>query len=431
MVSDPSPTDRSVPTAELAPELADDHVTGTNRDVDGTIASCGAPTWPQVLEPAARSIDGNDLIARVILPWRLWPKHWWVVPLVAVVVYGPIEKFVLPALGGYLSLSGQLKDWRPDLEALQTGFIGFPAIYAFYAWSSVCIPKLLRSLHEGGLFVDKGRYTEHLLTAQERWWWFTRLHWTIVGLVVAGGLTFGLFGAYLWDFDDPKPVDLWFKDGGMLAKGVAMGLLFPVLYAGTQILIRESVLAWTLRSVWRDLGPDLRLRSKRDEVGGLRELAGHVTRLIWLVASVFITFAMASALPALRDEQVGDFVAVIVVMWLIYLLMVPGIFVALVWPAHRAMQRQRDERLAQVAARIDRLTTGIEQTVHEYHDDDRPSLRQDIADLEQLRQLHAWLAEDLATWPVPKVIRKQLTWSALLPIGSTLVPLLIDYLAPG
>lgn len=416
MVSNLSPPDDHRPVDEPATEPA-----------DGAVPPRPVDQQPTVFEPAARSIDSNDPFSGAIIP-ALTRDRWWIVPIVAVLIYGPIEKFLLPALQGYFTIGGPLRTWRPDLEALQTGFLGFPAIYAFYAWSSCSIPALLRSLHSGRLFVDEHRYAQLLLEAQGRWWWFTRVHWTIISFVLAAGLTFGLFGLYLWDFDDPKPVDLWFKEGGMFAKWVAMLLLFPVLYAAAQVLIREVILARTLRTVWRELHRDLRLHSKRDDVGGLNELAAHVTKLILLVTSVFVTFAMASALPALREEQVGDFIGVIVMIWVVYLVMVPGIFAALVWPAHRAMQRQRDDRLAEIAQRIDILTIGIEQAVERYRDDDRPRIRQDIADLEQLRQLHDWLAEDLATWPVPKVIRKQLTWSALLPVIATLVPLLFDYL---
>ena len=285
----------------------------------------------------------------------------------------------------------------------------------------------MRSLHDGKLFADEKSYERLISNAQERAWWFTSGWWTAISAVAAAGLTFGLFGLHLWDFDDPKPVDLWFKEGGMFAKWVAMLLLLPVMYMAVQVLIREVILAWTLRKVWKDLGHTLLLHSKKDDVGGLEKLADHVSKLILLVTAVFIIFAMASALPALREEQVGDFVGWIIVIWVIYLVLVPGIFAGLVRPAHRAMRRQRDNRLAEVADRIDKLTVHIEQEVRDYDDDDRASIRRDIADLERLRQLHGWLEEDLPAWPVAGIIRKQLKWSALLPIVSTAIPLFIEY----
>lgn len=384
-----------------------------------------------ILEERVRSIDGNDPVARLVFPGRLWPTHWWVVPLIAFVIYGPVEKLLIPALQGYLSIGGPLKSWRPDLEAMQTGFIGFPVIFAYYAWASARIPRLFRSLHEGELFRNEHRFLETLADVEGRWWWFNRPIWSVVSVIVAGGLAVGLFGWYMWDYDDPKPVPPWFMEGGTLAKVIAVTLLFVVFYLAVRIIATEWILAKTLRRLWDDPEMDLRLWSKRDEVGGLEDLAQHVTNLIWLVASVFVTVALASALPALREEEVGRFVVVIVIIWVCYLVIVPAILAGLIWPAHRAMRRQRDARLAGIADRIDARTIEVEAALPKAQRGDRVAIRDDIEYIDHLRRLYDWLAEDLATWPVPKILRQQLAWSTLVPFAVTFAPLLLDYLAPS
>ncbi len=111
---------------------------------------------------------------------------WHAVLLISLLVYGPIEKLLIPHLLGYLHLdfAYPMKTWIPDIEALLTGFVVFPFFFAYYIWSGRGLGRVFKRLARAEIVSDQEKFERFWTRARRS---FNRRGLWIAALVVAVG----------------------------------------------------------------------------------------------------------------------------------------------------------------------------------------------------------------------------------------------------
>lgn len=377
-----------------------------------------ARNWRQTFEhPFA--VDAWDPVSRLIrdrLGWD-WPQVWFF----ALLIYGPLEKLLIPYLGGYLVLGTNVRGWRPDVEALLTGFVEFPFFWAFYLWTGRGIGVLFTSLARNKSFADEQRYAafrDRAQSAFDRWWW------TLISFVLAIVVVL-LMHLVNWKPDAPIPP--WFIDGGSPARLLSLFLIGCVAYALAQILIREILTIVWLRRLWNELGDQLVVHPYHaDRAGGLGAIGQHAANFAVFVMMVLLFVIMATLLPTIRDADVPIqlWSPLIVVVWALCFTLIPAIFFMLIWPPHKTMSRVCSARLNVLSAEIEEQLRAAEASATT----DQVQLPQLLEKVTQLKALHGTLQSDLPDWPINARIRTQLRFSSLLPVVYSLITLALDRL---
>jgi hypothetical protein len=191
-------------------------------------------------------VDAWDPFARLIRVRLGW--DWLQFALVAWLIYGPVERLLLPALLGYLHLSGDVRTWVPDVEALLTGFVEFPFFLGFYLWTGQAIGDLFLSLERNQSLARPDRYEPFLTRVSasfDRWFWPVISFGFAVLAVLVG--QFVLWGA-------GAKLQPWWINGGLVPRVMALALIGVVAYAVCQVVTRELLAALWLRRLWRELG---------------------------------------------------------------------------------------------------------------------------------------------------------------------------------
>lgn len=374
--------------------------------------------WRQTFEHPF-PVDAWDPVARLIrdrLGWD-WPQVWFF----ALLIYGPLEKLLIPYLGGYLVLGQDVRAWRPDVEALLTGFVEFPFFWAFYLWTGRGIGVLFTSLARNKSFADEQRYAGFLERAQaafDRWWW-TALSFVLAIFVVA------LMQLVNWS--PQARIQPWFINGGLPARLISLLLIGCVAYALAQILIREILTIVWLRRLWNEMGRDLIVHPYHaDRAGGLGAIGQHAANFASFVVMVLLFVIMGTLLPTIREPgaPIELWSPLIVVVWVLCFTLIPSIFFMLIWPPHKTMSRACSTRLNVLSGQIEEQLRAAEASAAT----DQSKLPELLERINNLKTLHTTLQQDLPDWPINARIRMQLRFSTLLPVAYSLITLALDLL---
>lgn len=378
-------------------------------------------------------VDEGDPIARLVTD-RL-ERGWASVLIIVFVLYGPVEKWLIPTIGGYLHLFGfPVRTWVPDVEALLTGFVEFPFFFAYYIWSGRGVGSVFETLESTRVFSDAEGYRRFWERARA---WFVHPGWAALGALVAVGLM--LFWHFsLWG---PKaPVPPWFEihwvgdletgrfvheyGSHPFARGLSIVLIGIVGYALVQILVREILALVWLSLLWHELGAAFVVHPYHpDNAGGVGAIGRHALHLSMFLLFALLFIVMASMLPSLRAGVASNLFwdGALVFGWLAYV-----VFVALtigplvVWP-HQQMSRARDARVAVVSERLDAL---LEQQ-HAALNSNTVELESVTKQIEELKKVRSQLMQDFPVWPFTVELRVQLGLSSmpalLLPVVKFLL----------
>lgn len=334
--------------------------------------------------------------------------------VLGVIVFGLLEKLVLPFLQAYVNLGGPVASWRPDIEALVNGFLLFPTILAAYVWQIDGTHAVFVQFARGESFTDKEGFQAFMRRATpwfDRPWWILSAVLSVLGIVVAQ--------LWLWDPQNPKPVAPWWEAGEPLSRIVALTLLLPAFYCTAQVVVGQVRLALALRRLWAEVGSSYKPVS-RNRTSGVTTLSRNVSILTTVGAVVLLNVVLGLLLPQIRNTQATpDFFLWAMIIWTAYLVLVPGLTIALLWPAHVAIDEAKDERIERVVKAIDARYASAE---------DKLSASQpapEIEQLVQLRSLRDWLDQDLSSWPLPEPLRA-VAWSTVVPISLTVLTIVLD-----
>jgi hypothetical protein len=222
-------------------------------------AACATTGWSH--------IDSRDPLG-LLLRKRL-KLDWLSVWVIALLIYGPIEKLIIPYLGGYLNLGGGIRQWTPHVESPLTGFVEFPLFFAFYIWTAQGIPEQFLRLERSTSFGNPTRYSSFLGRVRRR---YDSSVWTVLSTVAAIDAVF-LMHSVIWG--EQATVGPWFGDRPA-ARILSLVLIGIVSYAIAQTLIREILAILSLRHLWKEMGDELIVHPYHaDGAGGLGIVGRH------------------------------------------------------------------------------------------------------------------------------------------------------------
>lgn len=363
--------------------------------------------------PHRTSIVARDPLATFVRRRLRWG---WLQTLVfALLIYGLFEKFVLPILGGYLQLGTNVGQWRPDVVALLTGFIVYPAILAFYVWTDQGISRLFESLQINKNFTEMQRFSAFIQKVQAS---FNRSWWTIGSLIFA--VIMSLVAHFvLWGVNSEFG-DIWFGAENNGHRILALFMIALVAYAAFQTVTRHFIAiywVWRLRTT---LGDALIIHPYHpDGAGGLGEIGRYILRLSFLFLLVMAYIVGGALLPSLQSSQeltLSIRNPVLILGWLLYILAVPSAIILFVLPVHYLMKAKRDQELQLLSEQLEMLLDDAQNTAL----GDRSKLPDILKEIEHLKSLQKFIVDDYPVWPISRDVRRQIGASTLIPPAAHL-----------
>ena len=371
-------------------------------------------------------VDSADPVSRFVTE-RLG-LGWHAVLLITFIVYGPIEKILLPELFGYrrLEFSMPMNTWIPDIEALLTGFVVFPFFFAYYTWSGRGLGLVFMRLARAEIFSDREQFQRFWTRAQRS---FNHRGWWIAALVIAvGAMAYWQF--VVWNpkaavapwFDlsyDPNFEKFAYVYGRQpFARVLSILLIGVVAYAFVQVVIREALALYWLTRLWDEMEENIVVHPyHHDEAGGLGAVGRHALQLSALVGFVLVFIAMGSFLPALRAPLVNMTITglprvvdgSLVGFWILYFIFLGWAIRPLFLRPHELMCRARDRRVDVVSKELNELIERQQQAVSEGGDD----LESIGKRIDEIKKVRAQIVDDAPVWPFTTELRIKLGLSSL------------------
>jgi len=368
------------------------------------------------------AVDERDPLSRFLR--RVFADDWLKLWIAAFLLYGVAEKLVFPLLGGYLHLEGGIRTWAPHVEALLTGFVEFPYFLAYYLWSARGIILLLEDLEANKVFDNSQRYrdfTRRLLRSMNRslWSWISLL----LSLAAMGAIHFVVWGP-------ETSVPAWFGDR-LLPRLLGLALIGLVAYAVAQVVIRELLAVVWLRRLWGALGDELNVNPyHEDGAGGLGAIGRHAVNFFIFILMVMLFILMGSLLPSLLQLETGVAISfrfwspLLLLIWSVYLMVVPLMFYLLLWPPHKAMEKTRDRRLGRIAQELDeRLRHAEDSLISE-----QAPLEGALKEINSLKQVRSVILEDSPVWPVSSESKRFFGLTSVVPTAYSALTFIVQFL---
>lgn len=257
------------------------------------------------------------------------------------------------------------------------GYIVFPSVWAFFAWTDQAPQRMLRDLRQEGVVTEGAGFAEENKAAYPG---FSRRSWTFlyaVGalLVLAG--SYSLWSnppahepgtAYYIRIHLPSTVVLWF-------------MLWLILWRVTEAIL---ALDRTFRTGKVCLRP-----FHSDHVGGFGALKRYTREFLFFVGFVFFGL-LIDLLQTKSIRQEPRDVILLVYIWA-FVLLVPALFWGTLWPSHTAMSRERD-RILRALMPNDWQRTSFEPGA------DAASMKTELERAEAARRLHETVMA-FPAWP--------------------------------
>lgn len=375
------------------------------------------PSWLHGL-----TVDEYDPLSRSLR--RVFTDDWLKLWIAAFLLYGVAEKLVFPMLGGYLHLEGGIRTWTPHVEALLTGFVEFPYFLAYYLWSARGIITLLETLEANKAFDDSQRYhdfTRRMLRSSNRplWSWIS----LILALAAVGVMHFVVWGP-------ESSVPPWFGER-LPPRLLGLVLIGLVAYTVAQVVIRELLAVVWLRRLWGTLGDDLNVNPyHEDGAGGLGAIGRHAVNFFFFILMVMLFIVMGSLLPSLLQLETGAAISfrfwspLLLLIWSVYLLVVPLMFYLLLWPPHKAMEKARDRRLGRIAKELDERLRHAEDSLVS----DQAPLESALKEINNLKQVRSVILGDSPVWPVSAESKRFFGLTSVIPTAYSALTFIVQFL---
>ncbi len=343
-----------------------------------------------------------------------WTKLWFF----SVLYFGIFEKIILPYLGGFLNLSGGIKQWVPHVEALLTGFIEFPIFMAFYIWSGGGVLKLFDSLREHQNFKQPEKYDEFLEDALKS---FRSKTLVVISLALAI-LVMLVMNFVIWSKTATVPP--WFGDRPYM-RLLSLFNITLVAFAVIQSIIREGMVIIWLRRLWQRLGDQLDVHQyHEDGAGGLGGIGHHAVNFLFFIAALLLFVLMATIIPSILAETTKDqgfsirlWSPALILIWVSYLVLVPTMLILLIWPAHTLMVQKRNDRLACFTLKLDELLGLATQ----YAASTPKKAAETCEEMNGLKNIRTAILEDFPVWPITSESRTLIGLTSVLPTLYSIV----------
>jgi hypothetical protein len=390
------------------------------------MAALTASGESQQNDEQVKYIDTRDPLAKFFrntlhFDWvRLW--------IVAILYFGIFEKIILPLLGNFLNLNLTIDigQWVPHVESLMTGFVEFPIFLAIYLWSGRGVVELFDSFQENDSFNDPEGYQKFYGDAVKS---FRHIAWPLASLAFAL-LAVVVMHFVIWGENTPVPP--WFGDR-LYMRILSLVNIGLVTYCVAQAAIREGLVIYWLRRLWKENEDDLEIHPYHpDGAGGLGTVGQHTVGFLFFVITVMLFILMATIIPSIIDQSSSEEVfsirlwsPFIVLIWAFYLILVPIMIGLMLWPAHSVMLKKRADSLSKYSNEMDeQLLLATEHTAVS-----PTKVAEALEKLDVLRKIRSIILEDYPTWPSSIESRRLLGVTSFLPTLYSIVTFIAGFLA--
>jgi hypothetical protein len=211
------------------------------------------------------------------------------------------------------------------------GYVVFPSVWAFFAWTGQAPRRMLRDLRREGAVTEGAGFAEGNKAVYPG---FSRRSWTF--LYIMGALLV-LAGVYsLWSNPPAhEPGTAFYIRIHLPSTVVLWSMLWLILWR-----IAEAI--WALNKTFRAGKVCLR-PFHADRVGGFGALKRYAREFLFFVGFVFFGLVI-DLLQTKSIRQEPRDVILLVYIWA-FILLVPVLFWGTLWPSHTAMSRERDRIL--------------------------------------------------------------------------------------
>jgi hypothetical protein len=370
------------------------------------------------------TVDSNDPLASFFR--KKLKLKWYVLWFIALLYFGPFEKLILPALGGFLSLNVGIREWVPHVESLLTGFIEFPVFLAFYLWSGEAVVKLFDKMRQHQSFAELKTYDDFVDRALKS---FRNKLWPVLGLFF-GILAILVMHFVIWSKSALVPP--WFGDRPWM-RALSLFNIGLVAYAVSQSIIREALVISWLGRLWRELGSQLNVHTyHEDQAGGLGGIGQHTVYFLFFVVVLMLFILMATIIPGFLIQRApGEsfplrlWSPVLVAIWVSYLIVIPCMVFLLIWPAHTAMLAKRAEVLSNHSAQLDSM---LEEAAH-FSSQDSKKISETLEKIENIKKVRKLILEDFPVWPLSSESMRLLGFTSSLPTLYSAVTFVVSVLS--
>jgi hypothetical protein len=212
---------------------------------------------------------------------------------------------------------------------------------------------------------------------------------------------------------------------------LALALIALVAYAVAQVVIRELLAVVWLRRLWSELGDALKVNPyHEDGAGGLGAIGRHAVNFFVFIMMVMLFIVMGSLLPSLLQLEAGGAIAfrfwspLLLLIWSVYLLVVPLMFYLLLWPPHKAMEKVRDLRLRRIGQELDEHLHRAEDNL----DADQAPLEGALKEINNLKQVRSVVLGDSPVWPVSAESKRFLGLTSVIPTAYSALTFIVQFL---
>ena len=360
--------------------------------------------------PANLSFRNRDPWASLISGTLGWAPRRYAIAIVVTNLV--LNIFLALSLRAFLTRAGP-PGLLQDPTSIIVDFLLMPAVGAFYLWSILVIPVLLKQLYDQNLLRDKERVNAIVKDLSRKLYAGWALG-TSVGIALVVMLLFiGSYrGWYPWplleSFFGHSQTLTWLKAPMWFL--TIYGLCFGLFNVGSTILV--------LRDIFREQSLNISPWHP-DRCGGLKSVSTYSITLGYAIAAIGLTVSVQTILEIQRGTFGTSYFT-----WfglLAYLIVAPLIFFLPLGTAHAAMTKAKNTQLLQLSQQFDVQYQRISEALN--HGD--VDYSGNVNRIETLQKLYV-ITEQFTIWPFDTANLRRFLTITLAPLLPAVVTIAFE-----
>lgn len=301
--------------------------------------------------------------------------------------------------------------------ALALTFLFFPLITLLYVWQPLEVIETLNSLWKNNTILElqEGELSTFIRKMKGNID-SSRLRWLLLLIVVIFVLLQGLV-VYPREMRLRGISNFWFHDQNYFWF-VFMPLQGIMYYVVAAVAIKRLLALLWLNRLFRNFKA-LVHPLHPDGAGGLGALGNLAIKYSWIAVSIG---AIAATVTIVRIVIGAGWIHLdLLILFALYIALVPIFLIIPLWSAHEAMANARNEVLIEVSSEFEK--TILRQENVEVKSDS------EIAEkLKELKARYELIKETYPTWPISLAVLRRFSITASLPLVTAIISVVIDVL---
>ena len=337
--------------------------------------------------------------------------------LVAMLIFGVIERTAVPLIGGYFYQNSNPVALADTWTSFVQNFIIAPTYWAYYVWLNSSLFTLFSALTASEVIT---------ISEQERACaWrkkveasFSSKKTAIVAIFLA--ICFSLGVVYSINIT----IMPWFARGGLAHRLFASLTTIIQYYILAWILVRQVIVAYWNNDFFKNFSNDIVIQSHHpDHAGGFGILGTCASKLSLVVLASGSALMIGTLILSLAQTSYSIWFISLVILWVLYIIMVPASFGLLILPAHNAMKNYKYKLLLDLSHKIQAELLAVQNELT-LDDTMLPIVKSRI---DGFQSMYKFINDSMPVWPFGSTIFRRFTITSLVPIISFLASLAIDY----